>query len=139
MAKLFVNGLELARLKTLRYEKAYFGNGKILVNRGNGWKLHARVKKGFSIFDLAKNAIERQKEWFLARPKFKAFYDEIMKKSTLNRQYILGIMESKGTFEDYVKESKYARFKTIDSTKFSYLYLLFEEMLTEQKELKKEK
>ena len=137
MAKLFVNGLELARFKTLRYEKAYFANGKIFVNRGNGWKVYARVKKGFSVLNVANNAIERQKEWFLARPKFKAFYDEIMKKSTLNRQCILYILESKGTFEDYLKESKYRRFKTVDNAKFSYLYLLFEGMLTEQNELKK--
>jgi hypothetical protein len=137
MARIFVHGLEIGRIKTLKFEKIFFANGKILINRGNGWKVWGKVKKGFSMVDLYNRSKASQKEWFNARPKHKAFYDEIIGKPIKNRYYILETLEQKQDFDHYLNLVKYMHeFKAIDSRKFYTLEMLYGELIAEQKELK---
>lgn len=73
MAKLSAHGIELARFENLRARIAYFADGHILRNSGDGWKLWRKIKPGFtseSAIESRKKLIEEHKT---TRPCFSEF------------------------------------------------------------------
>jgi len=48
MAKLSAHGVELFREDLLTKRYAYMSDGVVLVNRGDGWKKHGKVKTGMT-------------------------------------------------------------------------------------------
>jgi len=86
MAKLSAqkNGNEIGRIKYLTYTKAYFDSGKVLVNRGHGWKVHGQVKAGNSPHEVFASQAAASQSYLQMRPAFAAY------KSALHLQCALG-------------------------------------------------
>ena len=56
MAKKSAHGNELYLHVGITSKRAYMSDGQILINRGMGWKLHAKVKDGINPIEVANNA-----------------------------------------------------------------------------------
>lgn len=78
MAKLSAHGKMIGELLYLTYKKAYFEDGTILKNSGNGWKVYGKVKPEYTPED-AYNLGKKKQEAFLAKHPAYAEY-----KSTLH-------------------------------------------------------
>lgn len=73
MAKLSAHGRELWRVELMNCREAWFEDGVVLRNHGNGWKVHGRVKKGLDVHaavNQVREAFERgdervpERAWF---------------------------------------------------------------------------
>ena len=73
MATLRKHGKELARIEFARFTKVFCADGKILKNRGDGWKISATVKPGFNPVDVAATAVRRNQEKLDACPNWARF------------------------------------------------------------------
>ena len=73
MAKLSVHGTEIGRLTYTTYTDAYMADGKILRNRGHGWKLQARAKDGMNIQDVFARNQQKQIDFLAKRPAMVAY------------------------------------------------------------------
>jgi len=89
MAKLSAHGQEIGRIEFSTYTKAYFDDGRILKNSGFGWKLHAKVKPGFSIAEAFQAARVKQAEFRAARPAYAAYVDELHALAGLSKRWKL--------------------------------------------------
>lgn len=79
MATLSKHGQEVGRYSTIRYTKAFFANGDVLINRGFGWKEFGHVKPGVDPRTVC--------------PKVQATIDQKIKDHPIWAQYRKAIME----------------------------------------------
>lgn len=77
MAKLSAHGVEIGRINYLTYSKAYFPDGHILINRGFGWKLHAKVKPEVSPGEAFARMKAKNDALAQDRPAFYAYRKEL--------------------------------------------------------------
>ena len=68
MAKLSAHGREVGRIVYTSYTKAYFQDGKVLKNYGDGWKLAGKLKSGLSPEQAYEDAKRRLSEWVRDNP-----------------------------------------------------------------------
>jgi hypothetical protein len=88
MATISKHGEEFLRIERLADKIAYFSDGKILRNQGNGWKLWRKVKPGV---DLVAHAAERKafsERWQSERPAYTAFKREFHAIVSFSERYM---------------------------------------------------
>jgi hypothetical protein len=73
MAKLKAHGHEVGTVYYSTSAKRYMSDGVILKNRGEGWKIHGKVKAGIEPRTAYENAVERQNKVLAERPAFAAY------------------------------------------------------------------
>ena len=73
MATLSKHGEELGRIELLTSKIAYFSDGKILRNNGNGWKLYRKVKPGVDPMEAFQARVAAQAQFLDVRPCFVEF------------------------------------------------------------------
>ena len=93
MATLSKHGQEIGRLETVRYTKAFFVSGDILINRGDGWKVYGKVKDGFSIYDLYNKAKDAQTKTLSEHPHFANWRKEITRFPLSKRWMVITAIE----------------------------------------------
>ena len=68
MAKLNAHGKEIGRVVYTTYTIAYFEDGKVLKNHGDGWKLAGKLKVGLTPDQAYQDAVIRLKDWERSHP-----------------------------------------------------------------------
>ena len=68
MAKLNAHGKEIGRVVYTTYTKAYFEDGKVLKNHGDGWKIAGKLKTGLTPERAYDNAVSRLEDWTRSHP-----------------------------------------------------------------------
>ena len=89
MAKLSAHGAEIGRLEFSDHRKAYMADGKILKDRGHGWKLWGKLKPGVAAQAAFENAKRKQAEKLAARPMLAAYVDHLRSLAPLSRRWKL--------------------------------------------------
>lgn len=82
-------GKEVGRFEGLTYRKAYFENGDILINRGNGWKEFAKVKAGFNTEEVLRNKLTHQKHFLEINPAYAAYRKALHEVACLGKRWML--------------------------------------------------
>jgi len=77
MANLSKHGKSIGRIEYLTYNKEYFENGDILVNRGFGWKEYGKVKSGIDPQDVFNKKLEFRNKKHLENPLYAKFFHEL--------------------------------------------------------------
>ena len=77
MAKLSAHGIEVGRVVYTTSTKAYMSDGKVLKNRGDGWKRFSTVKAGFTPESALTSAREALARWEAANPAGLAYKREL--------------------------------------------------------------
>lgn len=77
MAKLSAHGIEVGRIEFATKNMAWFSDGKVLENRGFGWKISGKIKAGFTPESAYRTTLEKQKEFLDARP-MRAEYTKLL-------------------------------------------------------------
>lgn len=73
MAKLSAHGQEIGRIRYTTHTLAFFPDGKILRNYGQGWKLYRKCKPDKNPVDVYNRCVEKQQQAFAERPAFAAY------------------------------------------------------------------
>lgn len=89
MAKLSAHGREIGRIEFAHSRKAYFEDGKILEDRGHGWKLKAKVKPGITPLEAFTRARDAYAERLRQRPALAAYTDYVHSLAPLSRRWKL--------------------------------------------------
>ena len=89
MARLSAHGTEIGRLEFSDYRKAYMADGKILKDRGHGWKLWGKCKPGVTPEAAYENAKRKQAEKLSARPALAAYVDYVRSLAPLSKRWKL--------------------------------------------------
>jgi hypothetical protein len=77
MAKLSAHGQEIGRIHYIRKSTAYFPDGKILCNRGDGWKLYKNVKPGIDPREAFRHCQESHWSLLQSKPALRAYHHAI--------------------------------------------------------------
>ena len=89
MAVLSKHGVKLCELTQLTKKIAYMSDGKILANRGDGWKLWRRVKDGVNIEQHAAQAEQRYAQLLIDRPMFAAYREALHSAVSFSQRYLV--------------------------------------------------
>ena len=77
MAKLSAHGIEVGRIVYTTCTKAYMSDGKVLKNRGDGWKRFSTVKAGFTPESALESSRAALNRWEAAYPAGLAYKREL--------------------------------------------------------------
>ena len=141
MATLNKHGDKLAEIERLTSKLAYMSDGKILINRGDGWKQYARVKPGI---DPAKHAQERQEAYaarLAERPEFDRYRKGLHDTICFGQRYMVNeVLSALSNDPDGVwSELNDTLGFSIDVEECCELCRLYESALAESKELRQAK
>ncbi len=89
MATLSKHGATLVIIDRLRDRVAYKSDGTILRNDGSGWKLYKRVKPGYDIAQVARDAEQRYKQRLIERPVFAEYRKAVHDAACNGKRYML--------------------------------------------------
>jgi hypothetical protein len=70
MATIYKHGGEVGRIEKLTFCMLFCEDGKVLQNRGSGWKLWRKLKSGIDVRECFDNYRAEYSAWLLARPAF---------------------------------------------------------------------
>ena len=89
MATLSKHGEEIGRLELLTSKVAYYSDGKILRNQGNGWKLFRKVKPGVNVNEAFHHRLSSQSEFAAQRPAFIEFKRQLHAIASFQDRYMV--------------------------------------------------
>ena len=89
MAKLSAHGREIGRIEYLAKQVAVFEDGHLLVNYGDGWKLHKKFKAGVDpAAGLERRRVE-QAEFLAANPAFAEYRRLVHEAAPASKRFAL--------------------------------------------------
>jgi len=77
MATLKAHGIKIGELEFVTKKKAYMDDGSVLENKGNGWKLHGKLKEGIDPEQAFLKAVEYRKDYLETHPAYAVYAREI--------------------------------------------------------------
>ena len=94
MAKLSAHGYEVGRIEYPSWAKTYHSDGTVLINRGDGWKVHGKVKANFTPTQAYEHVKSVQAARLADNPMYAQWYKLIMGYGLVKRQYIIMTIET---------------------------------------------
>lgn len=89
MAKLSAHGVEVGRIEYIGKVKAYFTDGKVLVNEGHGWKVAGKLKAGLTPESAYQNAKDNLARLLSDRPALADYRRCIMSMGGIRKRWKL--------------------------------------------------
>ena len=77
MARLSAHGSIVGEILYISRAKRYMSDGKILMNYGHGWKLHGKLKPGWTPESAAARSAENLRAHIAAHPAYAAYRQAI--------------------------------------------------------------
>ncbi len=92
MATLQAHGKEVGRIAYLLKTKAYMGDGVVLVNHGQGWKVSGKLKAGIAPLNAYRKARGAQSKALQEHPAFAAYREALFAAACLAKRHRLHTM-----------------------------------------------
>jgi len=89
MAKISAHGTEIGTVYFTTHAKRYMSDGKILVNKGFGWKIGPKLKPGVTPEQAYANKIEHQRKVLSEMPAMAAYRKELHELAGLSKRWKL--------------------------------------------------
>jgi len=89
MAKLSAHGVEIGRIEYIGKVKAYFADGKVLVNYGHGWKVAGKLKAGLTPESAYQNAKDNLARLLSDRPALAEYREFILRLAGIGERWKL--------------------------------------------------
>lgn len=89
MAKLSAHGAEVGRVEYIGKVKAYFADGKVLVNYGQGWKLAGKLKPGLTPESAYQSARDNLARLLAERPALAEYRQFILRLAGIGKRWKL--------------------------------------------------